>query len=106
GQVESAGALGKAGAASAREALIEGLRQVAHPKTRRAIFEALGGYSDPTVLAEIQGLYTTEESYFAEAEAIRSLGRMLNPAMLGVLQDSLKRDSWNDILRCAALAAI
>src|SRR5207253_3256366 len=105
-QAEIAGALGRAGAASAREALVEGLRQVAHAKVRRAIFEALGNYSDPGILAEIQGLYATEESYFAEAEALRSLGRMRNPVLLGVLQDALKRDTWNDVIRCAALDAV
>ncbi|OGR90470.1 MAG: hypothetical protein A2992_07380 [Elusimicrobia bacterium RIFCSPLOWO2_01_FULL_59_12] len=105
-QGEIAGALGRAHALSAMEALMEGLRQVSHPKVRRAIFEALGNYSHPAVAAEIQRLYAREPSYFAESDAIRSLGKMRNPALLGLFKDLLKRESWNDVLRCAALDAI
>jgi aminopeptidase N len=105
-QVEIAGALGKAETMGAMDALLEGLRQIAHPKVRRGIFEALGHYSNPRVLSEVQSLYEREPSYLAEADAIRTLGKMRNPEVLGLLKELVKRDSWNDVLRCAALDAI
>lgn len=105
-QAEIALALGKANTVQAMEALMQGLRQITHPKVRRAIFEALGNYVQSLVLADLQTLYASEASYFAEADAIRAIGRMRDPAMLGLLKELLQRDSWNDVLRCAALDAI
>ena len=75
-QSEIARALGKCKSMAAMEALLEGLRQISHPKVRRALFEALGNYSSPRVLTDVRVLYESEKSYFAQAEAIRTLGRM------------------------------
>ena len=105
-QVEVASALGHAGTAAAMDALLEGLRQATHPKVRRAIFEALGNYPHPRVQSEIQSVFEREASYLAEAAAIRTLGKMRDPALLGLLKGLLKRESWNDIIRCAAIDAI
>jgi aminopeptidase N len=105
-QVEIARALGQTGNPTALEALLEGLRQIEHPKARRAIYEALGHFQNARVVEDIRGRLSTEKSYFAEAEAIRTLGRMKDPSLLSLFKDVLKRDSWNDILRCAALEAI
>jgi aminopeptidase N len=105
-QVEIAGSLGRAGTPAALDGLREGLRQISHPKVRRAILEALGNYPQPSVQTELQSLYEREASYFAEADAIRSLGKMRDPGLLGPLKEMAKRDSWNDILRSAALDAI
>ena len=105
-QAEVARALGSAGSLAAVDALLEGLRQIEHPKTRRALYEALGRYPLPRVSEEIRSRYATEKSYLAEAEALRSLGRMKDPALVGLLKEALKRESWNDVLRCAALDGI
>jgi aminopeptidase N len=105
-QVEIAGALGQTGSMEAMDALLEGLRQVNHPKVRRAIFEGLSHYSNARVLAEVQAVYEREPSYFAEAEAIRTLGKMRSPDVLGLLKELAKRPSWNDVLRSAALDAV
>jgi aminopeptidase N len=105
-QVEIAEALGRCSTPAALEALQEGLRQLSHPKVRRAILGALGNFPQPQVAELLQGAYDKEASYFAEADAIRSIGRMRDPAYLNVLQALLKRDSWNDVLRNAALDAI
>src|ERR1019366_1503342 len=48
----------------------------------------------------------SEKSYFAEAEAVRTLGRMKDPSLFGLFKEYLKKESWNDTLRCAALDAI
>lgn len=105
-QVEIAGALGKCKSLSAMDALLEGLRQISHPKVRRAILEALGNYPSQRVLTDVRVLYESEKSYFAQAEAIRTLGRMRDPSLLGVFKELLKQESWNDVTRCAALEAI
>jgi aminopeptidase N len=105
-QVEVAGALGKLGLNSSMEALLQGLKQVSHPKVRRAIFDALGEYTDPRVLNEIKSVFQREESYFAEAAAIRALGRQREPSLLSMFKELLKEESWNDIIRNAALDAI
>ncbi len=105
-QAAIAGALGKGGSLEALEGLLEGLRQVDHPKVRRAIFEGLGNYSDARAVAEVRRLFESEKSYLVEAEAIRALGRMHDTSMLSRFEELLKQDSWNDILRCAALDAI
>jgi aminopeptidase N len=103
---EIARALGQTNFTAALEALLDGLRQIEHPKVRRALYEALGSFASPRVLAEVRSRAASEKSYFAEAEAIRTLGRMKDPALLSLFKDYLKKDSWNDLLRCAALDAI
>lgn len=105
-QAGMAQALGSARSMDAMEALLIGLREVTHPKSRRAIFEALGRYSHPRVVREVQTLCSTEKSYFAEGEATRTLGRMRDPSLLGLLKGMLRRESWNDVLRCASLEGI
>jgi HEAT repeat protein len=72
----------------------------------RAIIEALGSYAQSQVLVEMQNIYPSEASYFAEAEAIRALGRMRDPSLLGLFKELVQRESWNDVLRSAALDAI
>jgi aminopeptidase N len=106
-QCEIARALGKAGSAAAMEILLEALRQIEHPKVRRVLYEALGSYPSPRVLAEVRARYLSEKSYFAQGEAVRTLGRMKDPSLLGLFKDVLnKMNSWNETLRCAALDAI
>ncbi len=105
-QAEVARALGCTGAASSVEALLDGLRQVQHPKVRRAIYEGLAGFASPKAEAEMRALVGQEKSYFAQGDALRALGRTKNPALLSLFKEFLKQESWNDTLRCAALDAI
>jgi aminopeptidase N len=105
-QVEIARSLGHAGSSTALDALLEGLRKIEHPKVRRAVYEALGTFSSPRVLSEVRARFGSEKSYFAEAEGLRTLGRLKEPSLLGLFKDYLKKESWNDVFRCAALDAI
>jgi aminopeptidase N len=105
-QCEIAHALGKANSTGALDALLEALRSLEHPKVRRALYEALGSYPSPRVQSEVKARCASEKSYFAEAEAIRTLGRMKDPSLLGLFKDYLKKESWNDTLRSAALDAV
>ncbi len=105
-QSEIARALAKTGSINGMDALLEGLRQISHPKVRRVIFEALGSYPTARVLTDVRVLYESEKSYFAQAEAIRTLGRMKDASLMGPFKELLKQESWNDVTRCAALDAI
>ncbi len=105
-QVEIARSLGHAGTSAALDALLEGLRKIEHPKVRRAVYEALGSFSSPRVLSEVRARFGSEKSYFAEAEGLRTLGRMKEPSLIGLIKEYLKKESWNDLFRCAALDAI
>jgi aminopeptidase N len=101
-----AATLGRNGSLSAMEALLEGLKQIPHPKTRRALYEALGNYPTHRVQDAIRQKFESEASWLIEAEAIRALGRMGDPALLTTFKEQLKRDSWNDMIRIAALDAV
>ena len=73
---------------------------------RRALYEALASYASPKVLAAVRSRQASEKSYLVQAEAIRTLGRMKDSSLLGLFKETLKKESWNDILGCAALDAI
>ncbi len=105
-QCEIARALGTSRSIQGMEALLDGLRSVPHPKVRRVIYEALGQYPTTKVLQEVRAGHASEKSYLVEAEAVRTLGRMREPSLLNLFKDYLKKESWNDLLRCAALDAI
>lgn len=105
-RVEVARALGRMGAPQAMDALLFGLRTVEHPKVRRAIYEALGSYPSSHVTHEIRLLIKDEPTWLVEAEAIKTLGRMKDTSLLSLFKAYLKKDSWNDVLRMAALEAI
>ncbi len=105
-QTEISRALGRINTSSAMEGLLKALRTIRHPKVRRALYEALGRYSNPQALAALRSGSSREESYFAEGEAIRGMGKMRDAAVLPELKRLLERSSWNDVIRCAALDAI
>ena len=105
-QVEVAAALARHGTLTALDALLEGLKSIKHPKVRRALYEALAHYPSPRVQDVIRQSYETEASWLVEAEAIRALGRQKDPTLLTLLKSHVKRESWNDCIRNAALDAI
>ncbi len=105
-QCEIARALGLTRSTQGVEALLDGLKTIDHPKVRRAIYEALGNYPSPRVIQEVRARLDSEKSYLVESEAIRTLGRMKDPGLISIFKSYLKKESWNDVLRCAALDAI
>jgi aminopeptidase N len=102
-RAEAAKALGAVASEEAAEVLLNSLDVVENPKVRRVIYAALKSFRSRRLYGEIEKRFRMEASYFAEAEALRALGT-LNPAKAPeVLKEALKKDSWNDILRSAAL---
>jgi aminopeptidase N len=105
-RMEVAAALGRHSSLTAMEALLDGLKQIEHPKVRRALYEALGSYPSHRVQDVIRQSFETEKSWLVEAEAIRALGRQKDPTLITLLKEQVKRESWNDVIRNAALDAI
>jgi len=83
--------------------LIHALEVVEHPKVRRALYAALRNFKTERVGSEIERHFSREESYFAEAEGIRSLAALHHPRYPEILRSALKQESWNDIFRISAL---
>ncbi|HME82921.1 MAG TPA: M1 family aminopeptidase [Candidatus Eremiobacteraceae bacterium] len=100
---EAAKALGAARTDEALAALIRNVK-VAHPKARRAVAEALGEFRGEEALRALEPLARSDRSYFVEAAAATSIGKTKSPKAFELLRKSLAKDSFNDVVRAAALA--
>lgn len=105
-RAEAAKALGKCRGENAWTALVGALDVIDHPKIRRAIYASLRGLGGQSVANEIDKRWRSEESYFAEGEAIRTLASLRHPRLTRILEEELGKISWNDILRIAAVEAM
>lgn len=101
-RAEAAAALGKLRTKRCFEAL-RGACVIAHPKTRRAVIEALGNFRTAEAVEAIKPHALRDDSYLVEAEAARALGRTKQPAVFDVLVDLLERPSWFDVVRAGAI---
>jgi len=106
-QRQIAKALAAIGGAAARDALLRGLR-LDHPKARRGVVEALGGFRDDAKVARalLRLLREGDPSYYVEAEAARSLGKCRAADALPLLTDCLQRPSHLEVIRTAAFDAL
>lgn len=102
--VESARALGAIGTAAACEAL-KRAAAVANPKVRRAVVSALGNFKDESAAELLAGIVSgdTEKSRFVLADAALALGKTKSARALPVLQEALKKDSWQQTVRVGVL---
>jgi aminopeptidase N len=105
-RAEVAQALGSIKTEEASHILLQALDVIQHPKIRRALYAALRGFNSQTTVREIEKRFRNEASYFAEAEGLRGIGSMNHPQAHQILQEALKKDSWNDTLRIAALEGL
>jgi len=102
-QAEAAKALGEVGNESAMRALIEGLG-VQHPKARRAVVTALGQFKREEASEALMALFDKgDQSYFVEAECLRSLGKTKSAKALEFIQKGMERPSWQEVIRVAAM---
>jgi aminopeptidase N len=92
---------------AARDVLISAIA-TEHPKTRRAVIRALGGFrrdedaADALAAVIVHG----DESYFVEAEACSSLGRTRSPRAAEVLRIAAERESFVDVIRSNAYSGL
>lgn len=102
-QVAAAKALGAERGEAAKEALLRCLR-VRHPKARRAVVAALGEFrGDESVLAALRPVAARDQSWFVEAEANRSVGKLRVAGSFEVLLANLERPSFRNVVRSGCL---
>jgi len=95
----AAKALGAVRTPEARDALLRCL-DVRHLKARRAVIAALGEFhGDESVLAAIEPIARSGPSWFVEAEAHRSAGRLRLPASFDLLVAGMSRESFRQLIR-------
>jgi aminopeptidase N len=102
-QAEAARALGRIRGERAFKALAAGVR-TKHPKARRAVAEALGEFRSEEACAALRPLLRKDASYQVEATAAASIGKTRASAAFELLRAALRKESWNEIIRCGALA--
>lgn len=101
-RVECADALGRIRAREAFDALVKG-REIAHPKVRRAVVEALGRFRTTAAVEALTPKALRDESYLVEAEAARALGKTRQAAAYEVLLDVMARPSWAEVIASGAI---
>ncbi|WP_255203260.1 M1 family aminopeptidase, partial [Myxococcus sp. AM011] len=100
----SARALGRIRTPEARARLLLALR-AEHPRVRRAVVAALGEFRrDAEVIALLRALLQSgDTSYFVEAEAARSYGKLRAADALTVLETASTRASFQDVIAVGAM---
>ncbi|MCP3136192.1 M1 family aminopeptidase [Pyxidicoccus xibeiensis] len=96
--------LGRLRTPEARTRLLAALG-TGHPRVRRAVVAALGEFRrDAEVTARLRALVEGgDASYFVEAEAARSYGRLRAPDALAVLEAATTRPSFQDVIAVGAM---
>jgi aminopeptidase N len=105
-QAEAAQALGSAARENTALVLVHCLDEIEHPKVRRAIYAALRSFHSAAVANEVEKRFRAEKSYFAYGEALKTLGALRHPKHEEILKEALNTNSWNDVIRIAALEAL
>ncbi len=102
-QAAAAKALGEVKTTAARDALLRCLA-VRHPKAKRAVVAALGQFKgDEAVFAAIEPLARRDQSWFVEAEANRTIGKLRLPGSLDVLKRNIDRASFRQVVRVGCI---
>jgi aminopeptidase N len=115
-RAEVAEQLGSVQLAQAEAALLKGL-QDKHPKVRRAVVEALGKVKTAQSYKALKEVVENgDESYYVEAAAARSLGKIGTAMIAGkdkekktlkLLDSVLKeRSGWNEVVRSGAISGL
>jgi aminopeptidase N len=99
----AAKALGVVRTTPARDALIANLKH-RHPKVRRAVVAALGEFrGDASVLQALRPLAAKDRSWFVEAEAHRSAGKLRLDGSFELLVAGMERMSFRQVVRQACV---
>jgi aminopeptidase N len=79
---------------------------VAHPKARRAVADALGEFRTEAAYKALAPLARKDASYHVEAAAAAAVGKTRATSAFDTLRASLAKESWNEVIRCGALAGL
>jgi aminopeptidase N len=102
-QAAAAKALGEVRTTAARDALLRCL-SVRHPRARRGVVAALGQFrGDTEVLEALRPLAKRDRSWFVEAEACRSTGKLRLPGSFEVLSSNFDRPSFRQVVRVGCI---
>ena len=102
-QAAAAKALGDIRTEAARDALLRCL-SVRNHKARRGVVAALGSFrGDETVLEALAPLARRDQSWFVEAEANRSIGKLRLPGSFDLLAANFDRPSFRQVVRVGCI---
>jgi aminopeptidase N len=104
--VEIAKALGEIRGDAARDALVDALGAVKHPKARRGIVEALGEFRDECAAGALLEVAAGDVSYVVEGEAAKSLGKTRSARAFDAILHTIERKSQNDVIQQKALEGL
>ena len=106
-KIEIAKALGFIGGSAAEEFLLAALSE-RHPKARRGIVSSLKQFpnSSNCILALENILKNSDESYFVESEACKSLGLLKQNSSFNLLVKQLEKDSFQEVIRQGVLEGL
>ncbi|MBI5210782.1 MAG: HEAT repeat domain-containing protein [Elusimicrobia bacterium] len=105
GRYELVKAIGGAQTDAAFEALKRCLKAADH-RSRRGVAEALAEFPSKEAVRILVGLAKRDPAYRVRSAALRSLGRMRAEAAMPVIKAALRQDSWFDVVRRGAVAAL
>jgi aminopeptidase N len=101
---EAAKTLGAIRTGRAYEALKKCVK-VRHPKARRAVVKALGGFRREETI-ELLAPYSRDESYFVESEVMTAIGRTRSKNAVPVLKKGVQTTSFQNIVAQGAIAGL
>ncbi|HVE11884.1 MAG TPA: M1 family aminopeptidase [Elusimicrobiota bacterium] len=102
---EIASALGGIRSEASFQALQAGLSHP-HPKVRRAVVAALGGFARKELAPRWKSLLRSDSSYHVRAEAARALGALRDSRHVGDLKTAMRAPSYWDIVAGGAIQGL
>ena len=99
---QAAETLGKSEKREARDALIMALRDKKSDVRRKAIKSLSRFENDKRVEKALLNVFEKDSSYYAQAEAVRSLAKMNYDKASAICVQALFKDSYNEVIRKAA----
>ncbi len=98
---EIAPALGGTKAPWARELLIHNIHH-AHPKVRRAVAAALGGFRSDAAATALIPLAESDASYLVRHSALAALGETRDSRAFAILERAIRERTWNGTIEAGA----
>lgn len=102
-QAAAGRALGKIASDAARDALLRCIK-VRHAKARRGVVAGLGNFrGDSSVLAALMPIARKDASYYVEAEANRSIGKLRVQGAFEAIASNFDRRSFRELVRVGCI---
>lgn len=79
---------------------------VKHPKARRAVVRALGGFRNVELLDALKPVLLDDESYFVQSEAATSIGKTKSKQAVSILKRAAEIPSFQNVVAQGAIAGL